>query len=275
MAFDINNFAIDRVLRGVMVSAADGSVMWSINQITDPSLAVTAETAEVVDALGTPIVTFNRGKQAEFTASNSLFDLGLYAAQQGREKEVAGGNVTTIKSPAFETIDVDGDKTTIELKHEPAEDCKLYEIFALKGDGTFGERYVLEAYNDTLPEEKKVAPEFTFTRSDKTITLPANVSAGSQIFVAYEYLATQAVAVTGDAINFPKAGKFIMEVLGTDVCDVTTLVHAYIVFPNAKLDANVDVSFATDGNHPFTLQAQQAYCDKEKVLFKVIIPDEE
>ena len=66
-----------------------------------------------------------------------------------------------------------------------------------------------------------------------------------------------------------------MEVLGTNVCEPTTLVHAYIVFPNAKLDANVDVSFTTDGNHPFTLQAQQAYCDKEKVLFKVIIPNEE
>lgn len=263
MAFDINNFAIDRVLRGVMVSAADGSVMWSINQITDPSLNVTAETAEVVDALGTPIVTFNRGKQAEFTANNSLFDLGLYAAQQGREKEVASEE-KTIKSPAFETIDIAKGATTVELKNTPVEEIK--EIFALKGDGTFGTKYTLA--------EDATAGEGVFSISDKTITLPTDF-AGDQLFVMYEYEATEAVAVTGDAINFPKAGKFIMEVLGTDVCDVTTLVHAYIVFPNAKLDANVDVSFTTDGNHPFTLQAQQAYCDKEKVLFKVIIPDEE
>ena len=271
MAFDINNFAIDRVLRGVMVSAADGSVMWSINQITDPSLNVTSETSEVVDAVGTPIVTFNRGKQAEFTATNSLFDLGLYAAQQGREKEVASEE-KAIKAPAFETIDITKGATTIELKNVPV--GEVNEIFALKGDGTFGERYLDEAYNETLEDEKKVSAEYTFSRSDKEITLPTALNA-EQIFVMYDYEATQAVAVTGDAINFPKAGKFVMEVLGTDVCNVTELVHAYIVFPNAKLDANVDISFTTDGAHPFTLQAQQAYCDKEKVLFKVIIPDEE
>ena len=66
-----------------------------------------------------------------------------------------------------------------------------------------------------------------------------------------------------------------MEVLGTDVCDQSTLIHAYVIFPNAKLDANVDISFATDGNHPFTIQAQQAYCDKEKRLFQIVVPDEE
>lgn len=218
--FDINNFAIDRVLRGVMVSAADGSVMWSINQITDPSLNVTAETAEVVDALGTPIVTFNRGKQAEFTANNSLFDLGLYAAQQGNEKEVAT-ETKKILSPAFETIDITdasaGAKVT--LKNLPVGEVK--EIFALKGDGTFGTKYtVATAESDT---------EFVITGKD--ITIPTGLTVGSQLFVIYEYEAERAVSVTGDAINFPKAGKFIMEVLGTDVCDVTTLVHAYIIFP--------------------------------------------
>ena len=90
----------------------------------------------------------------------------------------------------------------------------------------------------------------------------------------YEYESQNAVAVSGDAVNFPKAGKFIMEVLGTDVCDPTTLIHAYIIFPNAKLDANVDITFATDGTHPFTLKANQAYCDSKKTLFSIVIPQE-
>ena len=87
--FDINNFAIDHVLRGLMVSQADGSVMWSINQITEPSLNLTSETSEVTDVIGSTIATFNRAKKAEFTANNSLFDLGLLAAQGGTEKVVA------------------------------------------------------------------------------------------------------------------------------------------------------------------------------------------
>ena len=261
MTFDVNNFVIDHVLRGLMTSNTDGSVMWSINQITEPSLSVTSETAEAVDALGTTIATFNRGKKAEFTANNSLFDLGLYAAQNGVDKQIASAG-NTITTPAFETIKVPTDGSAVSLAHTPNETPTA--IYLLKGDGTLGEK--LE-YSDTVAEG-------VFTYADGAITFPTNATAGAQYFVQYTYEAEKAVAVTGNAIDFPKAGKFIMEVLGTDVCDTTKLIHAYIVFPNAKLDANVDVSFTTDGNHPFTIQAQQSYCDANKTLFQIVIPDE-
>ena len=262
--FDLNNFVIDHVIRGLMTSTADGTVMWSINQITDPSLNVTSETAEAVDALGSPIATFNRGKQAEFSAQNSLFDLSLFAAQNGVEKEVASADAKIVV-PAFETISVPATATPVALKHTPT--VIPTEIYQLKGDGTMGEKLV---YGATQGDDK-----FTYDESTAEITFPSAVAAGTEYFIQYEYESESAVAVTGDAINFPKAGKFIMEVLGTDVCDPSTLIHAYIVFPNAKLDANVDITFTTDGNHPFTLQAQQAYCDSKKTLFQIVIPDEE
>lgn len=269
MAFDVNNFVIDHVIRGLMTSTADGSVMWSINQITDPSLSVTSETAEAVDAMGSTIATFNRGKSAEFTANNSLFDLGLYAAQNGVEKEI-GTSGKKVKTPAFETITIDG-SDNYTLKNEPVdangEQAEIKEIYQLKGDGTLGIRYKAAAASES-------ATEFKYNKATHQIVPPTGLSNGAQLFVVYDYMKEDAVAVTGDAINFPKAGKFIMEVLGSDVCDPTTLIHAYIVFPNAKLDANVDMSFTTDGNHPFTLQAQQSYCDSKKTLFQIVIPKE-
>ena len=259
--FDLNNFTIDHVIRGLMVSTADGSVMWSINQITEPQLNVTSEEAQAVDALGTPIATFNRGKNAEFSASNSLFDLGLYAAQNGVEKEIATES-KMIVVPAFETIEV-GTSASVTLKHTPT--APITQIYQLKGDGTLGKMYTA---NTTATADK-------FVYSDGIITLPTGLTSGTQLFVVYEYEKAEAVAVTGDAINFPKAGKFIMEVLGTDVCDPTTLIHAYVVFPNAKLDANVDMTFTTEGKHSFKLKAQQAYCDSKKTLFQIIIPAED
>ena len=42
MAFDVNNFIIDHVIRGAMLSQTDNSVLWSVNQITDPSLSITS-----------------------------------------------------------------------------------------------------------------------------------------------------------------------------------------------------------------------------------------
>lgn len=260
----INNFVIDRVLRGIMTSTADGSYMWSINQVQEPSLNVTSETAEAVDALGSRIATFNRGKSAEFTANNSIFDLGLFAAQNGVDvQEAAVGS--TISTPKFDEIVIDGTSASYDLAETPNDE--LGKIYKLNGDGTLGTAYEKGAAAS--------ATKYAYDDSTNKLTPPTGLSAGDRLMVMYEYDASSATYVTGDAINFPKAGKFVLEVLGVDVCDPTTQIHAYIIFPNAKLDANVDISFTTDGNHPFTIQAQQDYCDPAKVLYQIIIPDEE
>ena len=258
----INNFAIDRIIRGMMYSTADDSYMWSINQITDPSLNITSETAQAVDALGSPIATFNRGKTAEFTANNSLFDLGLFAAQNGTEvkRASAGKPITT---PKFEEIKFETGTATYTLSETPTEDPEI--LYLLNGDGTLGQSYESAA--------EASATKFVYDSVNNTITVPTSAEAGNIFFLYYEYEMQSGSSVTGTAVEFPKAGRFIMEVLGVDVCDPTTLIHAYLVFPNAKLDANVDLSFTTDGNHPFTIQCQQSYCDPEKKLFDLIIPD--
>lgn len=261
----VNNFIIDHVLRGIMTKK-NGEYMWSINQITDPSLNVALnDTAQAVDALGTPIQEFDRGRSAEFSAANSIFDLSLYAAQMGKDVEVASAT-STITVPAFEEIDVTGaEGETYVTKKTPLE--AIDKVYALNPDGTLGTAYVAGTAAS--------ATEFAYDEASHTISLPTGLTAGSQLFVMYEYASEQATAVTADAINFPKAGKFVMEVLGTSVCDPDTLVHAYVVFPNAKLDGNVDYSFTTDGTHPFVIRAMQNYCDKEKKLFSIIIPEED
>lgn len=256
----INNFIIDHVLRGIMTKK-NGEYMWSINQITNPSLNVAlSDTAQAVDALGTVIQEFDRGRSAEFGAENSIFDLSLYAAQMGRDVETGAKIVV----PAFEEIDVT-DATEYVTKKAPI--APIEKMYALNGDGTLGKAYsVGTAASET---------EFVYDEASHTLTLPTGLTAGSQLFVMYEYESQEATAVTANAVDFPKAGKFVLEVLGTDVCDPDTLIHAYVVFPNAKLDGNVDYTFATDGTHPFTIRAMQNYCDKEKKLFTIVIPEEE
>ena len=240
--------------------------MWSINQITNPTLNVAlSDTAQAVSALGSVIQEFDRGRTAEFGAENSIFDLSLYAAQMGRDVEVAS-STAKITVPAFEEIDVKGEvDETYVTKKTPTE--AIAKIYALNGDGSLGTAYASGSAAS--------ATEFAYDEATHTISLPTGLQKDSQLFVMYEYESEEATAVTADAINFPKAGKFVLEVLGTSVCDPDTLIHAYVVFPNAKLDGNVDYSFATDGTHPFTIKAMQDFCDKNKVLFKVIVPEEE
>ena len=252
MAFDMNNFVIDRIIRGVALSQKDDSVLFSINQIQNASLNCASESTDAVDAMGTPIATFYRTKSAEFSAENALFDMNLMATQLGTSKKVAS-STAKITVPAMETFEV-AENHEYVLKHAPK--GEISEIYALNGDSTFGVKYTMGT--------AAVGTEFAI--ADQTISLPSDLKVGTEMFVMYEYESEQAVEVVNSAKNFPVGCKFIMEVLGCDVCDQTSLVYAYIIFPNFKLSPDFDWSVATDGSHPFAGKAQQDYCDKEKRL---------
>lgn len=263
MAFDINAFVINKIVRGTAFSL-NGNMLYTINQIQNASLSCTSESADAVDAMGSPITTFYRAKTAELSAENALFDLSLLAAQSGSKKNVAS-ETAKIVCPAFDSIIVEADKTDYELKHTPMAGAEPTEIFVLKGDSTFGEKYV----------KGTAASDTEFALSGKTLQIPTGLAAGVELCVIYDYESTAAVEVVNSATEFPSSCKFVMEVLGCEACNPDEMIYAYIIFPNAKLSPDFDWSIQTDGAHPFTMRAQQAYCDKEKKLFSIIVPSDE
>ena len=235
MAFDLNNFVIDRVVRGIAVSQGDntklgisaGDVLFSINQITNPSLSCSSESTDAVDALNVPIATFYRAKTAEFSAENALFDMNLLATQAGTTKKVAS-STAKIETPCFQTVDITSD-TSYTLSHTPKAGTTP-KVYVLNGDGTLGDKVVI----DSTASAKKIAVAGT------TVTVvvgETGYKAGDQLFFMYDYEAdgeagNGAVEVANSATNFPVGCKFIMEILGADVCDQTNLIYAYLIFPN-------------------------------------------
>ena len=202
--FDLNNFVIDRIIRGVALSQKDDSVLFSINQMQNASLNCASESTDAVDALGTPIATFYRAKTAEFSAENALFDMNLMATQLGTAKKVASA-ASKVTVPAMESFTVpEGGKYA--LKHVPL--AAPTEIYAINGDSTFGVEYT-KATTAT-------ASAFAYTEGDHTIALPTGLAVGTEMFVMYEYETENAVEVVNSANNFPVGCKFVMEVLGCD-----------------------------------------------------------
>lgn len=267
----INNFVIDRIVRGIAIAQGDsqdglikeGDVLFSINQIQNASLTVSSESTDAVDALGTPIATFYRAKNAEFSAENALFDMSLMATQSGTVKQAAASdNVVVV--PCFETVSVAATDSTKTLAHTPkAAPSTIYE---LKGDGSTGAKFT----------KASAAGDDEFAISGATLTPPTDFV--GDLLVVYEYEAdgqdsNDATSITNTATNFPVGCKFIMEVLGCDVCNQTDLIYAYVIFPNAKLSPDFDWSIATDSTHPFSLKAMQDYCSKDKALFSIVIPE--
>lgn len=270
MAFNPNNFVIERISRGTMLSTADSSILWVLNQVENPSLSVTSETRDAVDAMGTPIMTFEQGKQAEFSAENSLLDLNLLAAQSGGSKTAASG-AAKILVPAFEefTWTSGADYT---LTHTPVGTlaAEVPFIYTLNGDGTTATKYAAAAAAG--------AGVFKVVAATKKVTPPTNAVAGERVLAIYYYEADGsedlgAVEISNSAKNFPTAGRFVMEVLGADVCNISLKYKAYLIFPQAKLLSDYNLDFTTEGKHPFTIRAMQNYCDSEKKLFQLIVPE--
>lgn len=191
------------------------------------------------------------------------------ATQLGTTKKVASAT-SKIVAPAMESFTVEAGLTH-NLKHLPTVAPK--EIYALNSDSTFGVKYVMATNTDGSAATEAGAD--TFAISGRAMKLPKDLAVGTEMFVMYEYETENAVEVVNSAKNFPVGCKFVMEVLGCDVCDQTNLVYAYVLFNNAKLSPDFDWSIATDGTHPFSMKAQQDYCDKEKRLFSIIIPEVE
>lgn len=264
MAFELRNFVIERIRRGVMFHSSTGDVLFSINQITNPSLSVTTETQDAVDALGNRIMQFDRAKEAELSGESSLFDLGLLATQSGTTLEYA--STTAYNVPYFDEI-VYASSNTITLTHTPVAGSVKF-LYALNGDGSLGKKY----------EKGDSVGDGVFTQSGKVITFKSgDVTVGTTYWVYYEYEAggtgEDAVRVVNSATEFPKAGKWVMEVLGVDICDPSTIYAAYVCFDNAKLASDFDINFSTDTTHPFTVRANVSYCDNKKKLFTVVIPE--
>lgn len=260
MSFSLNNFLIDRVRRGTMFSDTTGEALWSITQIKDASLNMSSETSDAVDAIGNIITQFDRSKNAEFSGTNALWDFGLSAAQFGHDKQVASES-NKIRVPMFEQLVVSDGK--IVLAHVPVgtTGAEIKYIYGLNSDSTLGTKYTL---GTTVS-----ATEFTLDAASKTITVPTGVTGNIAVF--YDYDAEEAVMLQNNASEFPKAGKFMLEVIGKDTCDKTATYVAYIVFPNARLKTDMDLSFATDSGHPFSMQMMQDYCDLEKKLFNIYV----
>ena len=269
--FNISSFVIDRAIRGTMFKKGTWELLWSLNQITDPSISMTSDSTDAVDAIGVPIMSFERAKTCEFSGSNALFDLGLLAAQSGTVKKTATALDTVVVSKCEEIDWVAG--TGVVLDHTPVgtAGAEVPFVYGINPDGTIGSKYEVGA--------SAGAGVFTINAATKTITPPTDVTTLSKAMVFYDYVAdgtdgNGAVQATADAINFPDAGRFLLEVLGHDTCDITTKYYAYIDFPTAKLSSEFDLDLTTDGQHPFTLRCMQDYCDYEKKLFTVTIPEQ-
>lgn len=257
---NLSNFIVDRVISGVGYRS-DDSVLFKMDQCQNTSITCGSESTDIVDNVGSPIMTLYRSKTCEISGENAILDFNLTAVQMGTEKTV-GTSVDTILVPAQEIFTADGtDYYTI--KHSPVAAPAF--IYALNDDSSLGEKYTLGT--DASATE--------FAIEDKTITLPTGIEKGTQMFVSYEYYSDAAVEIVNSAKNFPKSCKLVLRVLGYNPCNKDNKLGAYIIFPSFEMSPDFDLSLNAGEAQSWSGKASQDYCSPDKRLMSIVVVDED
>lgn len=271
MAFSsLDSLVIDRAIKGTMFDSVTGAMIFNVEMIKDPSIEISGTTVFADDHMGTHIMSFNRAKEAKFSASNALFNLGLAAAQYGSTKTVAASG-STITVPIYEeilvgeTVGESGSEVnaTVTLSQTPVADS-VFWIYKLDGKN-IGTAYSVAT--DASATEFKIV--------GTTVTLPTTDAflATDTMAVWYEYEADSAVSVENGADAFAKSGRFDLEAIVHDPCSKDIQYHAHFIFPNAQLEGSSTTNLTTEGDHPFSFVAIQDYCANGQQLFSIIIPN--
>lgn len=260
------DYLIDRALSLSRIDLTSGDLTWVAKNIENPQLEFTGETTEKRDAQGTLIAQFDTAKGATLSGELSLLNMMVLASQLGTE--VQFGESASI------TVDYVDEMVAEKAEGETQYKCKTKylpkttptAIYALNADGGMGTKYTIGTAEGNATYAQGTGDDANIG----IITLPAAVTAGGKFVVAYKYDSATAVMVEDNAEEFAVPAKYILKILGADVCNPALKRSGAIVFPKAKLDNNFSLNLTTDGTHPFSLTALKDYCDEAGKLCYVV-----
>ena len=258
---NLSNFIVDRVISGVGYRS-DDSVLFKMDQCQNTSITCGSESTDIVDNVGSPIMTLYRSKTCEISGENAILDFNITSVQMGTDKNVASED-NIIVAPAQEVFEVKAKGGSYDLKNIAIE-APVF-LYALNKDSSLGEKYKLGTAAS--------ATEFAYSIKKRTvgegeeakevdvavIDLPTEVAAGTQMFVSYEYNATSAVEIVNSAKNFPKSCKLVLRVLGYNPCEKDNKLGAYIIFPSFEMSPDLDLSLNFGEAQAWSGKASQDY----------------
>ncbi len=258
MAFNANNFVIDKVRRVTRVNLTTGAVDFSMTSIENPTVEFTGESTDKTDAQGVLIARFDNAKGVNFAGEASTLSMPLMAAQLGTEVQI-GEVASKITGKIFETLKVvtSGDPATITATLTYTPKTAPTAVYVMAGDKTIDSTIAIgTGVNDA-------------TISGKVITFPSGFDA-KQVGVLYTYETDEAVMVVDGAEDFDVPAEYIVDILAADICNPAIKRVGSLVFPKAKMDNNFSLNLNTEGTHPFSFTALADYCDENGTLCYIL-----
>ncbi len=233
MAFKIDDIIVDRI-QVAYAETTSGAPLFTLTQLSDATLEVSAESTDSVDKNGTLIKRFWRGKSGTFTATNAMLNLNVIAQMSGTSKQVASAQNTFSNVPGLKIVKISGTDT-------------------LDGyvDGTIKVNYL---YNNGTMGDTVETNNYTIVASTGAFTAPAEAPTPDidRVIIRYNRNATSGIAVKNSADKFPETIRLILKVLIVDPCDASQLRSAIIDIPSFQPSPELSMSLTTDATIDFS-----------------------
>lgn len=258
MAFQLDDMLIDRI---IMATAEDfqGNVLYTLTQLQNASINITAESNDVTDRDGTVIKRFWRGKTGEFTAENALINLNIIAAESGpvgEAKQFASAG-SPIVVPGLKVAKA-SDGTTVTLTNATGTP-RVYGLFT---NGTLGDEFQTGG--------SASASAFAYDDTTKVLTIPVS-NDYTQYLIRYDRSQTEnTVVIRNKADKFPGTVRLILKVLYVDPCSADTVRCAYIELPSFQVSPEAEITVGSDSQTiNYSGQLQVNYCSENKELYNI------
>lgn len=228
MAFKLDDIIIDRIQYGV-AEDFDGNLLYTLTQLSEGTIDITAESKDAVDANGTLIKRFWRAKSGEFTAQNAMINLNILGAASG-EGKITASEAAAIAMPKIVTVKAG---ETLTLKNFVEESVS---VNAFGTNGAMG-----KAYTQALEAS---ATEFGLS-ADGVLTPPTDADE-TLFIVKYARNVASGVAIKNKADKFPGTVKLTLKALAVDPCSSDVLRAVYVVLPSFQVSPEVSISLDTE-----------------------------
>lgn len=256
MSFKLDDIIIDRIQMAV-AEDFNGNLLYTLTQLADATINITAESKDATDAQGTLIKRFYQGKQGEFTANNAMLNLNIVGAASGEGKVTASAD-SPINMPKIITVKAG---STVELtSFVEGTVC----VNALSTNGAMGKAYKLGT----------AASATEFGIAGNVLTPPTDTDE-TQYVVKYTRKVEEGVSIINKADKFPGTVKLTLKALCVDPCSADTLRACYIVLPSFQVSPEVEISLTTDAQLSYTGALQVDYCSADKALYEIYIASDD
>ena len=271
MGFNLGDIIVDRV-QYAYAEDSKGNLLYTLTQLQDVSINITADSTDAVDNQGTLIKRFWKSKSGELNANNAMINLNIVAAVAG-EGSVSSADGTTLTMP--KSIAVNQNKTgdaEIELctaEHASQIVDGTIKVNDFTNSGTSG-----KAYSKATGSEGDVK-ENEFVYSNGKIKLP-KVPNG-RFIIKYERTieADKGTRIINKGDKFPSTVKLTLKALVVDPCETDVVRAAYIVIPSFQVSPELEISMTSDGQLPYNGVLQMDYCSADKALYEIYYADDD